>query len=99
MADRILSLLKANRDKLQEQYDANAESIATVQEACLSSVLPHLRAELDLGEHEAAWAEEWLRDEGASPIIMLALYMSSKLTMKPVRFLDNQNPYSVLLFL
>ncbi|KAK0213130.1 CRAL-TRIO domain-containing protein [Desarmillaria ectypa] len=58
----IHTLLKANCDKLLEQYHANLRDVCALQETLINDILPSVSDELHLGDVETNWAKEWLSD-------------------------------------
>ncbi|KAJ6629488.1 CRAL-TRIO domain-containing protein [Mycena sp. CBHHK59/15] len=55
-------LLKANREKLLQQYTENLEAVLALQGTLIEDILPSVTDELELDAESMLWAKEWLND-------------------------------------
>ncbi|KAF9462463.1 CRAL-TRIO domain-containing protein [Collybia nuda] len=55
-------LLRANHEKILEQYRSNLEGLLTLQTTLIYDILPSVVDELGLGPDASEWAKQWLED-------------------------------------
>jgi hypothetical protein len=58
----IHRVLRDNFDKLQEQYDANIETVLELKNVFLNDILPSVVDELALDDAATEFTREWLND-------------------------------------
>ncbi|KAG5639451.1 hypothetical protein H0H81_001573 [Sphagnurus paluster] len=57
-----MDLLRANFERLMQQYNTNVHAILALQATLIRDILPSVSDELELGPDATEWAKEWLED-------------------------------------
>ncbi|GLB37804.1 hypothetical protein LshimejAT787_0408550 [Lyophyllum shimeji] len=55
-------LLRANCEKLLEQYNSSIQAVVALQATLIRDILPSVTDELELSPEATEWAKEWLED-------------------------------------